>query len=305
VSALSLGLWFHALALASSAGVELDGDSDCPTVAEIAQRLHEVAPATTGEAPIATVVHVSRVDGAVRLELAGAEGQVLATRDLPATEACDDLAAAAAVVIATWQSDLNPRTSPGVDLPATLPETPAPPPVITARPAPAPPRPMFLGVGLLASTAGGQVTPGASLRASVDLGPAWLGLGGALGATTSRTADVTNHPDVARWTRGWLGLGPELHAGRENRLEGHVQGLLGLLRVEGVDLPDAKADTTLELGVGGGVSVAHWVGNAAVWLGVDVLAWPGRQSLSIVGTPDQGSLPRFDLQLAAGMALGR
>jgi hypothetical protein len=298
-----MGIWLGALALLSATGVEVDGDSTCPTVAALERRLEEVAPGTATSGAAGTKVHVSRIEGGVRLELAGAEGQVLAAREFPATEACDDLAAAAAVVIATWQSDLNPQTSFGIEPLAPKVEMRTPP-VITARPAPAPPRPLFVGVGLLASTAGDHVTPGATVRVSVDLGPRWLGLGATLGATTPRTADVSNQPNAARWTRGWLGVGPELHAGRASRLEGHVQGLVGLLRVAGGDVAEPRSDMTFDLGVGGGVSVAHWIGSASGWLGVDGLVWPGRQRLLVGGAP-LGTLPHFDLQLVAGIAFGR
>jgi hypothetical protein len=146
---IGAGIWFAALAV-TPGGLTLTGESSCPTIAEIERRVEEVgAPAQTA----ATAVRVSHIEGLVWLELLDAEGKVLAMRELPEKESYDDLAAAAAVIIATWQSDLNPRTSPGMELPRPAPVT-TPAPAIAAQPAPpaAPPRPAFLGFGLLAST---------------------------------------------------------------------------------------------------------------------------------------------------------
>jgi hypothetical protein len=285
--------------------LELGGDSECPTIGEIARHLEAMPPSEGPSAP--AFVQVSSVEGRVRLELHGANGKVLASRDLDAAATCDDLAAAAAVVVATWQNDLDPKASLPVELPAA-PPAPAPAPAVVAvvEPPPPPrPRGVLVGLGLLASAAEGAIAPGAKLRASVDVGPSWLSAGAVAGGTTSRAADVGDRAGAATWTRGWLGAGPEIHAGFAPRVEAHLLGLVGVLHVAGVDLPQASSDTMFDLGVGGGVSIVNWVGNAAVWLGVDLLTWPGRQRLIIQGLPDEGLLPTMDLQLSAGIALGR
>jgi hypothetical protein len=287
-----------------AAPLEIGGDSACPTIDAIAGRVSDLAPGGDTKGPVG-FVEISRAGERLRLELRGADGKTVSSRELDGTAACDDLAEAAAVVIGTWLNDLDPRAALAVDLPVAPPPAP---PVVAAPVAPAPPRavrPAQLGIGLLASAVGGEVAAGASIRGAVDLDVSWLGLGAVVGATTMREADVGTYRNAATWTRGWLGAGPELHAGTTTRVEAHVHGLVGLLRVAGTDVPGAASDTMLELGIGGGVSVARWVGNAAMWLGVDVLGWPGQQRLLIQNLPDEGSLSRLDLQLAAGLALGR
>jgi hypothetical protein len=293
----------HAATLLA-APLEIGGDSACPTIDAIVGRVTELAPGAAAQGPLG-FVEISRSGEHLRLELRGADGKVLSTRELDGAASCDDLSDAAAVVIATWQNDLDPRAALAVELPAErarlVPIVVAP--VVPQQPPPQ--RPAHVGIGLLASAVSGEIAPGASLRGAVDLDVSWLGVGAVIGTTTTREADVGSFPNAANWTRGWLGAGPELHGGTTTRLEGHVQGLVGLLRVAGTDVPRAASDTTMELGVGGGVSVSRWVGNAAMWLGIDVLVWPGRQRLLIQNLPDQGRLPRLDVQLAAGLALGR
>jgi hypothetical protein len=297
------GILLHAATL-FAAPLELGGDSVCPPIDTIAGRVAELAPGADAKGPVG-FVEISRAGDRLRLELRGADGTTLSSRELDGAASCDDLADAAAVVIATWQNDLDPRAALAVELPAE-PARPGPTAVApVASPPPPQQRRAQLGIGVLGSAVGGVVAPGASLRAAVDLDLPWLGLGAVLGATTAREVDVGTFSNAATWTRGWLGAGPEVHWGGTIRVEGHVQGVVGLLRVAGADVPDAASDTMLDLGVGGGLSVARWVGNAAVWLGVDALAWPGRQRLLIANRIDEGRLPRLDLQLAAGLALGR
>jgi hypothetical protein len=300
-----IGVLLNAATLLASP-LEVGGDSDCPTAAEITRRVDELAPSEGPAAP--AFVQVSNVGGRVRLELHGADGNALASRDLDEAASCDDLAAAAAVVVATWQNDLDPKASLPVELPAE-PTPPAPAPQVVAAVEPTPPPPPrrrgLVGIGLLAAVADGAVAPGATLRASVNVGPRWLGVGAALGGTTSRAADVGDRAGAAAWTRAWLGVGPELRSDVTHGLQSHVQGLVGVLHVAGVDVPQAASDTMLDLGVGIGISATHWIGNAALWLGVDALIWPGQQRLILRGLPDEGRLPTVDLQVAAGIALGR
>jgi hypothetical protein len=281
--------------------LEIGGDCDCPSPEAIASRVAALAPAVDSARP-PTFVEVSRAGGNVRLELRGGDGKVLASRVIEGAAGCEDLAAAAAVVIATWQNDLDPKAALGVDLPPTAPPEPPTPTLVASAP-PLRPRPAMVGVGILASAADAHLAPGATVRASVDFER--FGLGATLGATPPRTIDVGALPNAATWTRGWLGAGPELHSGAATRVEGHLHGLAGLLRVAGAEVPEPASDTKLDLGVGVGLGVSRWVGNAAVWFGVDLLAWPGRQQLIIQGLQDRGRLPTFDLQLAAGLALGR
>jgi hypothetical protein len=296
--------------------VEIVGDATCPAPAEIAARLAELIPAAAGTSgpsgalPAAKII-VARTDRAMRLVLLGPGSNELATRELAAEGSCADLAAAAAVVIAAWRADLNPDLTPSVSLPgggsATLPVAPSPITVARGAPVdPARPRLFAIGLGLLASETGGEVAPGAILVGSIGLGWGGLALDATASGTTSRSAPVGPLPAAASWTRATLAVGPALHLGHA-RLGGdvHLQALAGLLHVRGIGVPNAASDTTAELGVGTGARVDVVTGTSAVWLGLDVLTWPGQQRLLIDNSADYGRLPRLEVVGSAGISLGR
>jgi hypothetical protein len=309
------GLLVLVLALAPG-GVKIAGDATCPAPAEIAARLAEFIPAAAGASgpsgalPAAKVI-VARTDRAMRLVLLGPSSNELATRELAAEGSCEDLAAAAAVVIAAWRADLNPDLTPSVSLPAsasaTLPVAPSPIAVARAAPVePAPPRSFAIGLGLIASETGGELVPGAMLVGAIGLGWGGLALDASASGTTSRSAAVGPLPAAASWTRATLAVGPALHLGHASlRGDVHLQALAGLLHVRGVGVPNAVSDTTAELGVGTGARIDVVTGTSAVWLGLDVLTWPGEQRLLIDNSADKGRLPMLELVASAGISLGR
>jgi hypothetical protein len=317
------------------AGVRVTGDGGCPAPVEVERRLAAlgVGPAGEGEAP--HQARLSTVAGRARVELLREDGTPIAARDLPADGSCEDLAGALAVVVATWEAELDPRTGAGVELPPPAPDDAAarpppvepappvdlpPPPAIPPPPAPAPvlarpapavaaphaPLRFALALGLAASLAGADLAPGARLDGSFARGNDVLGLGLSLAGTASHTASVGALSGVARWSRLALGLGPELRLGGHAAVfDAHAQALVGVLSVQGVGLPTTSSDASAQLGAGAGGRVVFPWGNAASFVGLDFLVWPGRDALVIEGVADQGRLPRLEVQLSAGLSLGR
>jgi hypothetical protein len=86
----------------------------------------------------------------------------------------------------------------------------------------------------------------------------------------------------------------------------HVQALAGLLHVKGVglNLADAGADTTLQVGAAAGARQEIVSGTSAFWVGLDVCLWPGDQRLVVQNVSEQGHLSRVDVLVSAGLALG-
>jgi hypothetical protein len=291
------------------AAIPIAGDVTCPTPAEIARRLDEIVPPASSGAGNGGSVRVARDGGRFRLELLRSDGRAADTREIDAGGSCGDLARAAAVVIATWQGDLDPDATPRVELPpapVTAPR-PAATAAIAASPAPAREtmRPsLTLGVGLLASFTGGTVAPGAEVRSAFALGRSPLALAAALGATAARETDVGTLSDAARWTRAWLAVGPEVHSRGRTVLSARAEALGGLLLVSGVGLPRTDSDTTFLAGVGARVGAARPVGNARAWLDAGAHYWPGRQRLLVTGVTDQGRLANLEVLVAAGIDLG-
>jgi hypothetical protein len=283
-------------------GMEVVGDGSCPDPVEVSRRLAQIAPAG---APDGTAgrARLSRGGNVLHVELLTTAGERLGQRDLAASESCDDLAAAVAIVLAAWEAELSPSVTSHVDLP------PSASPAATSTAAPPTPTsgPSFdLGLGLIASMTGGQVAPGARLGGWLARGGGHLGLGVTLSAATSRSEPVGGQSGAARWLRAALGLGPDLRTDVGKTLFGaHAQVLAALLHVEGVGLPTTASDTSPQLGMGAGVQVGRPWGNATPWIGADVLYWPGHDRLQIAGLAAEGELPHLEIQVALGLSLGR
>jgi hypothetical protein len=89
--------------------VVVTGDSRCPQPAEVAARVGRLLPRSPVPGAVAYTAEVR--DGGVELAivLRGAGGSVANERRLPRQYSCDELAAAAAAVIAAWLSDIHPE----------------------------------------------------------------------------------------------------------------------------------------------------------------------------------------------------
>lgn len=197
--------WFPLAPLALA--VQVQGATTCPLPSDVEARLAELLPGSTEGAPTETdVAELIAEDDALVLSLRSADGAAVSLRRFPRTHACDELAAAAAVAIATWQSDVHPAYA-------------APGPVRISRAAePRTPRleprrfpSMRAGVqggGLTSGSAGGlaaAVVAHASLQR-----PAWpfgVRLSGSWQGARSREVGAGE----AAWRRLALGLGIDLH----------------------------------------------------------------------------------------------
>ena len=214
-----------------------------------------------------------------------------------------------AVVLSTWEAEFDPNVATSVTLPP-----PAPPPrppsapseVKAVKPPPASPIRFDVGIGLLASIAGGEVVPGATTAASLSPAHGQLGLALALSASSTHSQSVGSLAGAAHWTRVALAAGPRYRLGRSAMmLDFHAGGAIALLHVEGVGLPSTASDTAAQLGIGAGLRGMWAWNNAAGWIGLDLLAYPGHDHLEIGGLGDSGKLPRLEVQIASGLSLGR
>jgi hypothetical protein len=300
--------------------VDVAGGDLCPEAADVARHLAELL-SSSGEdnAPNQPRdrASLSRVDGKLHIELSRRDGAPIAERDLGATGSCQDLAAAVAVIIATWEAELNPQGAPGLELPAAGPPTPTPPPrpigatklATAAEPLPPlpGPRPSFaLRIGLLASVAGGNVAPGGKIEASMAAPGGRLGVSLGVAGATARSQSVGPAPGAARWTRMALSAGPQYRFGDPSvMLDVHLDGLIAMLQVQGTGVAAGTSDISPQFGGGAGVRAARSWGNAAPWVGVDLLLWPMHEYLVISGLREQGEIPRLEIQVAFGLSLGQ
>jgi hypothetical protein len=315
-----------AAALSSEPPVVVSGACACPVPANVEAQLAALAGGGTFQpspGPTATERHRAELtcpgDGTVDVVLRQANGERIADRELAAQGSCGDLASAIAVIIGAWEADLDPRVSPSIALPAPPAAAPPPPQAVIAdgeNPEPpaapavpaAPPAALrfSVGVGLLAALTGGQVTPGAMVQGDVLPAGGHLGAAGTITATTSRDSSVGSLSDVAQWSRVTLGLGPDARFNlAATRIDLQAQAIAAILTVGGRGIPAASSASSLQLGGAAALRTAWAWGTSAVWVGTQVLIFPGDDRLVVTGLATQGHLPHIELQLASGLSLGR
>jgi len=107
-----------ALVLAMGPAITVNGNATCPTADEVSTRVAQLVPAVDTSAP-RDLARIEEAGGVLRVSLSAPDGALLGTRDLPRTSSCAELAAAAAVVVAAWESDVHPEFRPSI--PVTVP----------------------------------------------------------------------------------------------------------------------------------------------------------------------------------------
>jgi hypothetical protein len=270
--------------------VEITGAAVCPTPEAIGARLRELIPDAAAAAAPRERVAVSNDGGALLLELRDADGRTIAQRRLEAA-ACDDLAQAAAVIIAAWPTELRAAGAPEVVLPR-------------------PPRRVLgweLDGGFVAAVAGASFAPGGEL--GLSLGARGGRVLGHLQLTGTGTRDLgigRAAPAHATYTRASLALGPRVRfRPRRFRLDLDAAVSVALVNLGGSGFADAANAFDVDVGLGGGARAAVRLGPVAPYLGVHVVGWLRPLSIS-AGGPTGGSapLPRYDLLFSAGIAFG-
>ena len=305
VTAMVLALWL------AQSGMEVMGDSTCPTPDEIRDQLAALAPAPYGEAAAKPALHRVNISGAgpsVQVELLDLDGRLVADRTLERTGSCSDVAEAVAVILAAWEAKLNPDVAtPVVRAPVAQPYEPVSSPVVEAsKSQPSRPAVFDAGLAVLVSSAGGEAAWGGRLEGCLFPASRSLGLDVALSATATHTQSIATPASAAQWTRAALSAGPTYRLRRDPlMLDLHAGPVLALLHVQGAGLSPAASDTSAQLGVQAGFR-ALWARNkAAGWLGGDFTIYPGQDRLTIGNYGEVGQLPHVEVQIAFGISLGQ
>ena len=249
---------------------------------------------------------LERSAGKLHVELVDPEGVVIAERTLDGGASCAELGRMAAIVIASWESDVHPEF---VRQPADIPrvERSPPPEKPIATAAPALPR-------RLRRRCRRHVGPGGHLAAGASIGAAWfprsvgLGLWLLAAGDQARTIAVGTHE--ARWRRltasfelahRWAPMGLVVDA--------HGGPTLGWISTEGVDYVQNRSDSAVSLGGTAGIRTAWWLSRrAAIWIDLRGFYFPGRDSIygSAAGAAvDETAVPSWGGIASAGLALGR
>jgi hypothetical protein len=295
--------------------VAVEGNAACPAAADIAARVAALLPAArTTDAP-----DLVRLDddaaGALRVTLSRPDGTPLGERALARTFTCDDLAAAVAVVVAAWESDVHPEFQPTpAPAPTIHPEfqpTPAPAPTIAV----APTRPSIARARTRFDV--GAAVSGSLAPTSGDAGPAlgailagsWTPAHGRVGVrltlATTTLRDLPLASGQVSWRRFEAAIGPQVRltsAARRWALDLHADARLAWLTATGDGFTNDSSAAGVDPGLGAGVRVLRLQGEVAPWLELSVDGWPRRQQAYATPSGASVTLPRFDLTLALGLS---
>jgi hypothetical protein len=288
--------------------VMVNGDATCPTAEEVSTQVAQLVPALDPDAS-QDLARIEEAGDVLRVSLWRADGALVGTRDLARTSSCADMAAAAAVVVAAWESDVHPEFMPTVGEIAQSNQAVAPAAVVSTRSTPAPtPTRMVLEAGAALS---GSIAPGAggagaaagglivfSAMAS-RIGPRLMLAGGTRREVPLGTGRVL-------WRRLVAGLGPELRlapASTRIAVDLHAELLVATLSARGEGFANNLNDSSVDPGVSAGVRLAFGTHTLTPWLDLSLGGWlRGQQAISM---PDQMSvaLPRIEGSLALGVSV--
>ncbi|HEY0714702.1 MAG TPA: hypothetical protein VGF45_18620 [Polyangia bacterium] len=295
----------------AAAGLEVEGNSRCPSVHDVRARVAEVVPAD-GDQP-GNVLRVDETSRGVLLDLRTRDGRVIGQRLLARTSSCSDLAAAAAVVVGVWQGDgpseFGPELDPaGVDLRAALPPRDRP-------------RTFDLGVAGLWAMALAEkqapAAPGLALAASTTFGRSGDSARWGLRATGTGTdeQELPLSPGAVHWRRLAAGLGPQLRLAPgfaparpgstawRWHLDLNADARVAHLRVRGVGFATNRPSTSFEPGLGAGARLLVHRRKAAAYLDLSLVRWMREQVAVATGLSAGGemNLPRHEALLSLGV----
>jgi hypothetical protein len=195
-------------------GMEVTGDSTCPTPAEVQEQLATLDSGPGGETTARSAAHhanISGVGSSVHVELLSLDGQLVAERTLERAGSCGDVAEAVAVIISAWEATFNPNlATPVVEPPNRCAHEPVS--VLCPREAAKSPpsRPTPFDAGLAAAGLHRGRRSRVWRQAGRQLVPAQrsLGLDVALSGTSTHTQSIAMPAVAAQWTRAALSAGP-------------------------------------------------------------------------------------------------
>ena len=304
-------MWSAAVLLTlAAAGVRVEGGTACPAPADVQTRLGALLRGAEAATPAeADVVRIVDFQGAVRITLLAPDGTTLGERSLEADFPCADLAAAAALVVATWETDVHPEFAARLEIapPPPTPPRPAPAVVHAAPPLPAAQPAWSLGAGVLATIApsGGDASPAGGAR----LEAGWLGAGRrwgarlALAATTSRTLTLpSGDVDWRRATAAGGVLWRLTAPGRSAAVDLRADAVFAWISMVGSGFVDNHGASALDAGAGFAGRLTIGRGTLRPWLELGAIAWPRTQVVFERPSGQSAELPRWEAGLALGIS---
>ena len=269
------------------------GADACPSAAAVAAELGRLA----GGSPGRSAPDRAQVEGeaaGIRVRLHRADGVLVGERSIETRADCGERAAAAAVVIATWEAEL--RLNVTLELRAIGAE-----PAIAASPEPSRWSLSVAAQGLGVASGAASWTAGGALDFQLSHAGGF-GVRGAIWAAGFRELDLGSDAGRARWARWAVGVGPsyQRRAGPV-ALSAFAQLAIGQLFVAGEGFDRTYSDWTVDVGARAGVDVGLARRGLSPVLGLGAVIWPGSQQAVALGVPQTAELPAVDMFVSLGL----
>ena len=243
----------------------------------------------------------------LRLRLFRSDGTLLSEKQLAAEPSCAAMAETAAVVLAAWAAQLQGDMPYAFEMPARVEQraVPEPPVVAAPLPAPAPAARSWHGTvaaGLLASFQLATFAPAATIDVRARRVDSPWGGKLALFGTGAHTQSL--NPGSASWHRIGAAAGILHHQSWGSlSLDEAIDLVPALLLVRGNDYSQTHSTQTWDLGLAAGVRLGLALGRLEPWIELGGTDWLLAQFIEVTGIPQQKTLPRFEAQAGAGIAV--
>jgi len=284
----------------------VEGESACPRPDEVARAVDPLLSlgergAVAGRAELVP-------DGPfLRLRLLRLDGTLLSEKQLATEPSCAAMAETVAVVLAAWAAQLQGDMPYAFEMPARVEQraTPEPPVVAAPLPAPAPAARSWhgtVGAGLLASFQLATLAPGVAIdvRAWRADGP-W---GGKLALFGTGAHTQSLDPGSASWRRIGAAAGILHHQSWGSlSLDEALELVPASLFVRGNNYSETHTTQTWDLGLAAGIRLGLALGRLEPWIELGGTDWLLAQFIEVTGITQQKTLPRFEAQAGAGIAV--
>jgi hypothetical protein len=280
----------------AAAVLEFRDEVVCPDSTAVLERLYRIAPQAR-EAD-----HVARLHGTGKeliLQLDDRTGTTLASGRLPDSADCNQLADAAALMLAAWEAEFAREPPPT--------QVPVPPPreVVSAPPSQTvearEKNQTHVDLAALAlATADGQGV-GAAFDLDATFGSLLMAI---VLADTPHTA--TFGPGDVHWQRTALGVGGAFHLRPPGwDLSARAVVLAALLARWGTGYGLDEGSVGFDLGLGAGLRAGLALSKSVSLLAdFSAIVWPLNQALVVAGVPGSFNLPIVQLYLGLGIRYG-
>lgn len=284
--------------------VVVRGEATCPSAQAVAT--HLTALLAEGEAAPPDQAHVDVAADSMIVDLRRADGTRIAVRRIVRSGSCDEMAEAAAVVLATWETRMRAGWDgvQEIDIGAPPPHAlevlpPAPPrPEQPARAEPSRGVPIDVGAGGMQSWSGSDAALGGYLELFLPVDRFVLHAG-ISGWGNHR---VAFNQGIAVWSRVAAGVGAGwVLDGRSLFASVHGDAWGALLSVRGEGFAVNRSQQSFDPGLSGSVRAGFRLGSLRPYAGGMIGYWPRPQGLSLQGDPSVPHLRQLETSVQVGL----